>query len=30
MLAAHAGVISPGALDLRIMAGFVGSLIAAG
>jgi flavin-dependent dehydrogenase len=30
LLAAHAGVISPTALDFRIMAGFVGSLIAAG
>jgi flavin-dependent dehydrogenase len=30
MLAAHAGVISPASLDFRIMAGFVGSLIAAG
>lgn len=30
MLAAHVGAISPASLDLRIMAGFVGSLIAAG
>jgi flavin-dependent dehydrogenase len=30
LLAAHAGVISPAALDLRTMAGFVGSLIAVG
>jgi flavin-dependent dehydrogenase len=30
LLAAHAGVISPASLDFRTMAGFVGSLIAAG
>ncbi len=30
LLAAHTGVISPASLDFRIMAGFVGSLIAAG
>jgi flavin-dependent dehydrogenase len=30
LLAAHAGVISPASLDFRVMAGFVGRLIAAG